>query len=148
MDGVRQQEDGVTTWSNEWHRVTKKETTLFMATSNTTKSVAKTASSKKPSTHADHGMATAEGVKEGKRAKVLAHIAVHHAENGGHIIRHHFDNSGPGYGYNDPEEYVFGAEEGEKAMAHVAQHTGMKPPAKPTVVGGKPKPKDKLEPGS
>ena len=74
------------------------------------------------------GRSSMEPIAEGrpredkKRAKVLAHIEIHQAENGGHIVRHHFDNSGPGYGYHEPEEHIFSEGEGDKLVAHVKKH--------------------------
>jgi hypothetical protein len=50
--------------------------------------------------------------------KTLHHLEVKEAENGGHMVTHHFNNSGPGE-YHQPEEHVFGADEGDKAAEHI-----------------------------
>jgi hypothetical protein len=55
-----------------------------------------------------------------ERPKMLHHMEVKEAENGGHVITHHFEN-GPGMdGYHEPEEHVFGADEGQHALEHIA----------------------------
>jgi hypothetical protein len=59
------------------------------------------------------------------RAKVLSHLQVSQAENGGHIVEHHFDNSGPGEGYHEAEQHVFGKGEGGKVLAHIGKHMGI-----------------------
>jgi len=67
------------------------------------------------------------------------------AENGGHTIRHSFKskptlrkggmNSGMGMEYQEPEEHVFGKDEGAKVMSHIGKHLGLGKTAKPTQDG-------------
>ncbi|MDE2098388.1 MAG: hypothetical protein KGL39_14130 [Patescibacteria group bacterium] len=63
-------------------------------------------------------------IENRKRKKVLKEITVSRAANGGHVVEHRFDNSGPG-AYIDPETHVFGKADGKKVLAHIAQHMGM-----------------------
>lgn len=49
--------------------------------------------------------------------KELSHLRVSAAENGGHIVEHHFEHNGE---YHEPEQHVFGEGEHEKMLAHVA----------------------------
>lgn len=49
--------------------------------------------------------------------KTLDHLRIKPAENGGHIVEHHFEHEGH---YHEPEPHVFGAGEHEKMLAHVA----------------------------
>lgn len=53
-----------------------------------------------------------------ENAKSLHHIEVKEAENGGHVVTHHFKH-GDG-AYHEPEEHVFGADQGKEAMDHIA----------------------------
>jgi hypothetical protein len=55
--------------------------------------------------------------------KKLRNLSVEEAENGGHIVEHHFENNGPAY--HDPEQFVFGSGEGDKVLAHIAKHMGI-----------------------
>jgi hypothetical protein len=55
----------------------------------------------------------------------LSHLEVRHAENGGHIVRHHFEH-GPLFDYHEPTEHVFGKRDGEKMLAHVGKHMGVR----------------------
>lgn len=64
-------------------------------------------------------------LKVGKRPKVLRELVVSRAANGGHVVKHRFDNDGPGP-YIEPEEHVFGASEGGKVLAHITKHLGLK----------------------
>lgn len=59
-----------------------------------------------------------------KGPKVVRHIEVKEAENGGHVVTHHFNHSGGDY--HEPEEHVFGADEGGKAMEHIASAANIK----------------------
>jgi hypothetical protein len=68
-------------------------------------------------------MRTAKGERH-EAPKVLHHIEVKEAENGGHVVSHHFENKG--MGYHDPEEHVFGADEGKQAMEHIASAANIK----------------------
>lgn len=54
----------------------------------------------------------------------LDHLRIHEAENGGHIVEHHFDNRGSGP-YVEEEHYAFGEHDGKKPKlpkGHVLQH--------------------------
>lgn len=59
-----------------------------------------------------------------KAPKTIRHIEVKEAENGGHVVTHHFNHSGGDY--HEPEEHVFGADEGGKAMEHIASAANIK----------------------
>lgn len=47
--------------------------------------------------------------------KKFHHLEIREGEGGGHVVTHHFES----YEHR-PEEHVFGAEEGGKALEHVA----------------------------
>lgn len=52
----------------------------------------------------------------------LDHLRVSEAENGGHIVEHHFGHDG---GYKEPETHVFGEHDGAKPKVpdgHVLHH--------------------------
>lgn len=55
----------------------------------------------------------------------LDHVRITPAENGGHVVEHHFE-SGPDMRYKEPESHVFGADEGAKLLAHLKEHLGIK----------------------
>lgn len=57
--------------------------------------------------------------------KELHHLEVAPAENGGHIVTHHF-KTGAGGQYHEPEPHAFGQEEGPQAMEHIASAAGIK----------------------
>ncbi len=59
--------------------------------------------------------------------KEIRWVEIEPAENGGHTVTHHYkempthsSKSGMGSSYVEPEAYVFGADEGHKMLAHVA----------------------------
>ncbi len=60
--------------------------------------------------------------------KQLDHIAIHPAENGGHMVEHHFKAE---KGYHAPEHHVFGEGDGKAMLAHVAEHMGVKAEPEP-----------------
>lgn len=68
-----------------------------------------------------------------KAAKKVKRVSAERASNGGFIIQHHFDNSGPGP-YRESEDIPFGPEDGEKVISHLREHLGVKKAA------AKPKP--------
>ena len=68
-------------------------------------------------------MTEARGARGRKAKKVLHHLEIHHAENGGHTVQHHFSSDGGQY--HEPEPHVFGEGEGHKMLAHVAEHMGV-----------------------
>jgi hypothetical protein len=70
-------------------------------------------------------MKTAKGERHEKPA-TLHHIEVKEAANGGHVVTSHY-NSGEMGNYKPPDEHVFGADEGDKAMDHIASTMNMKP---------------------
>jgi hypothetical protein len=59
--------------------------------------------------------------KQKKQPKVLEHIRVSEAENGGHVLEHHHTSYD-----HPPETHVFGADEGTKLVAHLAKHAHIK----------------------
>lgn len=63
---------------------------------------------------ASHGAAK-DGMRKG--AKTIDHLRVRMAENGGHVVEHHFTSM-----EHQPEQHVFGAGQHKEMLAHVAQH--------------------------
>jgi hypothetical protein len=57
--------------------------------------------------------------------KKLHHIELTRGKDGGHVARHHFENNG--MHYHQPEEHIFGDDEGEELVGHLAKHMGIKP---------------------
>lgn len=57
--------------------------------------------------------------KRGK--KRLDHMRIHHADNGGHIVEHHFEMDGMGP-MHEPETHIFAEHEGGKLLDHIAHH--------------------------
>lgn len=58
-----------------------------------------------------------------KSPKVLHHLEVKEAENGGHVVTHHFQHGGD---YHEPEEHVFGADQGQQVSEHIASAANIK----------------------
>ena len=54
--------------------------------------------------------------KQEKVKKALAHIEIHHAENGGHIVKHIFQHYS-----HEPEMHAFGKGEGKDVLAHISK---------------------------
>lgn len=71
----------------------------------------------------------ARGAKHKKGKKVLDHMRIKEAENGGHTVEHHY-NTVDGPGYHEPEMHVFGPDQGEEMLAHVAKHANVDVDAK------------------
>ena len=75
----------------------------------------------------DHNAA----VRKGRNSKpVLDHLRIEEAENGGHVVEHHFE-SGTG-AYHEPETHVFAKPASAKlqlpeghVLTHVAKHLGI-----------------------
>lgn len=65
-----------------------------------------------------YGAARNEAAKKGK--KVLDHLRVHEAENGGHMVEHHFESM-----EHPPEQHVFGEGQGGEMMDHIREHMGI-----------------------
>ncbi len=63
--------------------------------------------------------------------KQIHRMEIEPAENGGHTVRHYFKSnpkvskSGAFSEYHEPEQHVFGKNEGGKMLDHVAQHLGV-----------------------
>ena len=57
--------------------------------------------------------------------KVMMHMMVRPAENGGVSVEHHFG------GMHEPEVHAFGPGEHAKALDHIGSHLGMKGAASP-----------------
>ncbi len=78
---------------------------------------------------ADYAEALSQKAKPRKAGpKELRSVEIEKAENGGHTVSHRFkSNDGP---YHEPEQHVFGAAEGKKLLAHLAEHLGIKTDAK------------------
>lgn len=77
-------------------------------------------------------MASAPAPKKNSGPKHVQEVTVRRSANGGHIIRHHFANSGPEY--HEPEEHTFGPGEDGKVMGHLKKHCGLKSGKKPAPV--------------
>ncbi len=56
--------------------------------------------------------------RKGGRGKLR--IMIEPSENGGHVVEHHHDGLFP------PKRFVFGKEEGDELLDHVAKHMGIK----------------------
>lgn len=67
------------------------------------------------SVHEVMGM-NAESRAKVHQKKVLDHIRIVPAENGGHTVEHHFESHGS---YREPENHVFGKGEHKEMIAHV-----------------------------
>jgi hypothetical protein len=67
-------------------------------------------------------MAVASSSSQGTPKKKLDHIRVRQAKNGGHMVEHHYNNSGMGP-YQEPDVYAFG--EGPEVVAHLNKHLGI-----------------------
>ena len=59
--------------------------------------------------------------RESKEPKVMSHIEVRKADNGGHIVEKHYTSY-----EHKPERNVFGKDEGAKALDHIAESCGIK----------------------
>lgn len=65
---------------------------------------------------------------------MLDHLRVEEAENGGHVVEHHFENSSSMGGYKEPETHVFSKPVDGDAkpelpeghvLHHIAKHMGI-----------------------
>jgi hypothetical protein len=58
--------------------------------------------------------------------KEMRRMEIEPAENGGHTVTHHYREAvgkgGMSGSYQEPEQHVFGANEGHEMLAHVANH--------------------------
>ena len=72
----------------------------------------------------EHAKVTMEK-PETRGRKKLHHLEIHPAKNGGHMVMHHFASDN---GYQEPATHVFGPEQGEEMMDHVAKHAKVKMP--------------------
>ena len=63
-------------------------------------------------------------------AHKLHHMEIHPAENGGHMVMHHFAHSmsknGAVMSMPEPERHVFGPEQGHEMLAHLANELKLK----------------------
>jgi hypothetical protein len=66
------------------------------------------------------GIAVAEGKPAKKGPKVLSHLEIRPQLGGGHIVKHVYE----GY-QHEPRPYSFEEGEGQRALAHIARHTGL-----------------------
>lgn len=55
--------------------------------------------------------------------KTLRSLEAERSANGGFIVRHRFNNSGPTY--TEPEEHTFGKGEGGKVLEHIGKNLGI-----------------------
>lgn len=70
----------------------------------------------------------------GRKRQSPSEVTIKRAENGGFIVRHHFDNSNSGPSYQPPTEHVFTKH--ADMVKHVGEHLGGQKAA-PTVAEGK-----------
>lgn len=64
-----------------------------------------------------------------EKKKMMRRMEIEPAENGGHMVTHHYKESphhsskmGMSMAYQEPEKHVFGPEEGHEMLAHIANH--------------------------
>lgn len=90
----------------------------------------------------DHNAAVRRG---GKAKPTLSHVRIEEAENGGHVVEHHFE-SGSGM-YHEPKTHAFAKPEGKPQIpeGHVLHHVA-KLMAIPHEVIGKTKGEQSQEP--
>ncbi len=59
----------------------------------------------------------------------IEHMRITPAENGGHVVEHHFapkmQKTGAFMEHQEPEKHVFGPGDGHKMIAHVKKHLGI-----------------------
>lgn len=58
----------------------------------------------------------------GRTANKIDHLEVKPAENGGHVVTHHYENTG--MEYRKPDVHAFGA--GPETIHHLMDHLGVK----------------------
>ena len=61
--------------------------------------------------------------KEARRepgGRKFSHLEVRKAQNGGWAVTHHYHADA--MQYHKPEDHVFGADEGDMALSHIAKH--------------------------
>lgn len=75
------------------------------------------------------------------KSKVLHHLQVQKAEEGGHVVEHHYENDG--MTFHKPKTYVFGADEGADMLHHIAKHMNVEAPEKEE--GGERAPEHEVE---
>jgi len=73
-------------------------------------------------------MAYRESRTPHSKGKVLDHLRVKEAEDGGHTVEHHYAEDG--MVFHKPKVHVFGKDEGAEMMAHVSKHANVKEHAK------------------
>ena len=70
-------------------------------------------------------IASVEGAKPKKSAGRAMELRIRRSLDGGHIVTHHHDSSGPEY--IEPKVHRFPAGHEEEAAAHIMKHAGLKP---------------------
>lgn len=63
-------------------------------------------------------------MESSRKAKQPHELTIKRAANGAYIVKHHFDNSGAGESYRQPEDHAFSSH--KELMAHVHKHTASK----------------------
>ena len=66
------------------------------------------------------GISVAASSKARPKAKVLRKMEIEPRLGGGHLITHHYTSY-----QHEPDTHEFTEAEGEKAMKHIAKHTGL-----------------------
>lgn len=75
-------------------------------------------------------MAAEVDVRESKAPERRSYKKIHHlviekvkGENGGHIVRNHYQSAG--MEYHEPSTHIFAKGEGQEMLNHVAKHMGV-----------------------
>ena len=78
-----------------------------------------------------------------EKKKAIRRMEIEPAENGGHMVTHHFKETpshsskmGMSMAYQEPEKHVFGPEEGHEMLAHIANHLEIPEGAQVEAPGG------------
>lgn len=73
----------------------------------------------------EYNEATAIEAPKKKKGKVNR-MTIKKGKKGGHVITHHHEYQPGMIGGSEDEDHVFGKDEGDEALKHIAKHMGMK----------------------
>lgn len=68
----------------------------------------------------------AKATARSRGKKKLRSIEIREAETGGHVVTHHFKDDGAMPMYHEPEEHIFGKDEGGKMLDHLISNLHIK----------------------
>lgn len=68
-------------------------------------------------------MAEGKIKRHGKGKSGLAMIHIEKADDGGHMVTHHFHSGEDGY--QEPKKHVFGKQDGGEMLAHIGEALGI-----------------------